>query len=312
MPPPAPWSRDLRVGIVQSVIPNMDNYAEYANDPELLIDQGFRGRHRQHLAAIIEGVSQMLRVRETHRPQARPHGRLLDLIVLPELSVHPQDIDTILLPFVRTHKCIVLCGQVYHREPLLPGGPLINSCLWLIPGWSASGGFRVERIEQGKRYLAENELSLNPPPVGFRPAQWLIRYEWTSDPTLRPLILTASVCYDATDLKLASDLRSRSDVYIVCALNRDVGTFDRMSEGLHYHMYQGIIVVNNGQFGGSSFYMPFGHHFHRQILHLHGQPQASVSFVEVSPQKLIGRPVNMPNAWPEGEWKEFPAAWQPL
>jgi len=49
-----------------------------------------------------------------------------------------------------------------------------------------------------------------------------------------------------------------------------------MSEGLHYHMFQGVIVVNNGQFGGSSFYMPFGQTFHRQILHLHGQPLAHV------------------------------------
>ena len=47
----------------------------------------------------------------------------------------------------------------------------------------------------------------------------------------------ASVCYDATDLTLAADLRSQSDLYIICALNRDVGTFDRLAEALHYHIY---------------------------------------------------------------------------
>ena len=67
---------------------------------------------------------------------------------------------------------------------------------------------------------------------------------------------------------LAADLRSRSDLYIICALNRDVGTFDRMSEALHYHMYQGVLLVNNGQFGGSSFYMPFEKPFHRQVFQL--------------------------------------------
>ena len=312
MPPPAPWERILRVGVVQSVIPDDRDFADHSNDPELLLDQPFRERHRRHLATVIEAVSQMLRVRETHRPQPASMGRVIDLLVLPELSVHPQDIDTIIVPFVRVHKCIVLCGQVYHPREVTPSSPLINSCLWLIPEWSSSGGFRIERIEQGKQHLAADELALQPVPVGFRPAQWLINYQWNSDPRERPLILTASVCYDATDLKLAADLRSRSDVYIVCALNRDVGTFDRMSEGLHYHMYQGIIVVNNGRFGGSSFYMPFGQHFHRQILHLHGQPQASISFAELSPRKLIGRPNNAPNEWPEGEWKAQPAAWQPF
>ena len=84
---------------------------------------------------------------------------------------------------------------------------------------------------------------------------------WSSNRDHRPLTITASVCYDATDLALAADLRSRSDLYIICALNRDVGTFDRMSEALHYHMYQGVLLVNNGQFGGSSFFMPLRNHF---------------------------------------------------
>ncbi|MEZ5325927.1 MAG: hypothetical protein R3F19_12805 [Verrucomicrobiales bacterium] len=84
-----------------------------------------------------------------------------------------------------------------------------------------------------------------------------------------------------------------------------------MSEGLHYHMYQGVIVVNNGQFGGSSFFMPFGKPHHRQIFHLHGQPQASISFAEVSPRKLVERPNNHAGHSPDGEWKAKPAGWQP-
>jgi hypothetical protein len=124
--------------------------------------------------------------------------------------------------------------------------------------------------------------------------------------------LSASICYDATDLALASDLKTRNDVYIVCALNQDVGTFDRMSEGLHYHMYQGVIVVNNGQFGGSSFYMPFGASFHRQVFHLHGQPQASIAFAEITPEKLINRPNKNPHVAPIGEWKTAPANWNPF
>src|SRR3546814_3345426 len=72
--------------------------------------------------------------------------------------------------------------------------------------------------------------------TGFRPCQWLVGYEWSSNPANDALWLTASICYDATDLKLASDLRDRSDVFAIPALNLDVGTFDQMAQALHYHM----------------------------------------------------------------------------
>lgn len=312
LPPKEPWERLLRIGIVQSIIPDFNDFTAHANDPELINDSTFRSRQRGHLAAMIEGVSQMLRVRDTHRLQDRSDGRVIDLLVFPELAIHPRDIDPIIVPFVRTHKCIVLFGQVYHQEHSLPGSPLINSCLWMIPQWSHATGFQIGRVEQGKQNLTEAENTyLSPRPESFRPVQWLIEYQWHSDSdTHRPLVLSASICYDATDLALASDLRSRSDLYFVCALNPDVGTFDRMSEGLHYHMFQGVIVVNNGQFGGSSFFMPFGEKFNRQVFHLHGQPQATIAFAEISPRKLTERPSNLVNGTPGGEWKTPPAGWR--
>ena len=52
-----------------------------------------------------------------------------------------------------------------------------------------------------------------------------------------PLWLTASICYDATDLSLAADLREHSDVFAIPALNMDVNTFDQMAMALHYHMF---------------------------------------------------------------------------
>jgi hypothetical protein len=182
----------------------------------------------------------------------------------------------------------------------------------MIPEWRITNGFQVRYVEQGKAHLTRPELGFTPQPSPFRPAQWIIEYQWSSNPACRPLKLSASICYDATDLALASDLKSRNDVYIVCALNQDVGTFDRMSEGLHYHMYQGVIVVNNGQFGGSSFFMPFGESFHRQVFYLHGQPQATIAFAEITPEKLINRPTQDITMPPIGEWKTHPANWNPF
>jgi len=315
--PKHPWTRPLRIGIVQSIIPNANDYSEHRNDPELLNDTSFRTRQRAHLASIMEGVAQMLRVRDTHRLQTRLDGKMLDLLIFPELAIHPHDIDSLILPFIRKYKCITLFGQVYHPKDSSPAAPLINSCLWMVPEWTYATGFHIRRIEQGKKNLIPLEENLVPAPVSFRPAQWLIEYQWHSNMDQnRPLILSASVCYDSTDLKLAADLRSRSDFYIICALNQDVGTFDRMAEGLHYHMFQGVIVVNNGKYGGSSFYMPFEKSYHRQVFHIHGQPQVSIAFAEISPKKLVERPNEIQDVrepkLPEGKWKSLPAGWEKI
>ncbi|MEZ6243707.1 MAG: RNA-directed DNA polymerase [Phycisphaerales bacterium] len=318
----AAWGRPLRIGVVQTVTPDLGDFAHYAASPDLSGDPAFRRKHRAHLAAALEGVNQMRRVRDTHRNFSRDDGQTIDLLVLPELAVHPDDVAPLLVPFARKHRCMLLFGMVYHTEQRLPGSPLINSCQWLIPEWSRSSGFHLRVVEQGKLHLTADEISLVPSPFGFRPAQWLVEYVWSSDrQNDRPLTITASVCYDATDLTLAADLRSRSDLYIICALNRDVGTFDRMSEALHYHMYQGVLLVNNGQFGGSSFFMPFEKPFHRQVFHLHGQPQVAIAFAEICPEKLVNRPnprnptgglagrLGTAHAPPEGTWKTHPAGW---
>ena len=283
--------RPLRVCIAQSIIPGVRDYKDHENDPELR-DASLRTRRRAHLATLIQSVSQMIRVRESHRKQDRPDDMSLDLLVFPELAIHPDDLGQLILPFVRKHKCMVLCGMVYHKKyESDPDSPLLNSCLWIIPEWTNAFGFQVHQVEQGKKYLSSEESKVKGL-TGFRPVQWLIEYEWTTKSTeeTKPLVMSASVCFDATDLTLAAELRSRSDLYIVCAMNKDIKTFDRMSQSLSYHMFQGVIVVNNGQFGGSSFFMPFKNWFHRQIFHLHGQPQASISFAEIHPEKIIETP----------------------
>ena len=313
--------RPLRIGVVQTVIPDLDDYNRYANAPDLSGDPLFRLRHRAHLASALEGVNQMQRLRDTHRSITRIDDQKIDLLIFPELAVHPADVEPLLVPFARKHRCILLFGMVYHPEPRLEGS-LINSCQWLIPEWTRNRGFQLRAVEQGKLHLTADEKSLMRTTFGFRPAQWLVEYMWSSNSGHRPLTITASVCYDATDLKLAADLRSQSDLYIICALNRDVGTFDRMAEALHYHMYQGVLIVNNGRFGGSSFFMPLEKPFHRQVFHFHGQPQVAIAFAEICPEELINRPnpstvegglsigVGLDNTSQKTTWKTPPAGWE--
>ncbi len=221
----------------------------------------------------------MLALRETHKGSEGG----LDWLILPELAVHPRDVHTHLVPFARFHKAIVLTGLTY--EEIQTGQPLVNSALWIIPEWSDAYGLQIRTRRQGKAHLAPNEQALNVGGAhvirGFRPCQWLIGYPWSSAADTEPVWLTAAVCYDATDLGLAADLRDMSGVLAIPALNKDVRTFDQMALALHYHMFQLVVVANNGQYGGSNAYWPRSDPHIRQVFHMHGQPQASIAFLEI-------------------------------
>lgn len=268
-------TRPLRACVVQTAIPTVDDFHE-ADLP--LLNSAIRRRHRNHLSAALAAVERMLALRETHKGS---DGRL-DWLILPELAAHPSDVRTHLVPFARAHRAMILTGLTYER--LLPGQPLVNSALWIIPEWSDAHGLQIRTRRQGKAHLAPNEQTFNGGKTllqGFRPCQWLVGYPWSDEEHARPLWLTASVCYDATDLGLAADLRGVSDVLAIPALNKDVKTFDQMALALHYHMFQLVVVANNGQYGGSNAYWPKKQEFVRQVFHMYGQPQASIMFFEI-------------------------------
>ena len=268
--------RPLRACVVQTAIPVINNFQH----TDLTLNEiTIRRKHRNHLSAALAAVERMLALRETHKGS---EGRL-DWLILPELAVHPEDVSTHLVPFARAHKAMILTGLTY--EEILTGQPLVNSALWVIPEWSDAYGLQIKTRRQGKLHLAPNEQAFNGGGAhvlqGFRPCQWLIGYPWSSADGTPPVWLTAAVCYDATDLGLAADLRDVSDVLAIPALNKDVKTFDQMALALHYHMFQLVVVANNGQYGGSNAYWPRSDAHIRQVFHSHGQPQASIAFLEI-------------------------------
>lgn len=275
--------RPLRACVVQSIMPEKEDLVPNAKDlssADLETKNPLtRKKHQRHLSTSLTAIRKMLELRQTHKPE----NKSLDWVIFPELSVHPDDVKTHLVPFVRKHKTAILVGLGYER--VLAGLPLINSALWIIPKMVPGKGLQVVIRRQGKQHLSPLETPFNDPVervAGFRPCQWLIGYEWSQNSKNDPLWLSAAICYDATDLKLASDLRARSDVFAIPALNKDVGTFDQMAQALHYHMYQLILVSNNGTYGGSNAYIPKGDSSYvRQIFHTHGQPQATISFFEI-------------------------------
>ena len=267
-----PVERPLKGCVVQTITP-------YKFDPVDLTKSGasYRKRHRMHLTTALAAVEKMMDLRATHEDVEKR----LDWLILPELAVHPDDIDRHLVPFARRYKTMVLTGVTY--EHIQPGLPAVNSAMWLLPQLVPGRGLQMKKRRQGKAHLAAKELEWEKLGLvrSFRPCQWLVGYEWDRLGNERPLWLSAAVCYDSTDLGLAADLRKLSDVFAIPALNKDVGTFDQMAIALHYHMYQLVIVANNGRYGGSNAHVPKKEHYVKQVFHSHGQPQASISFFEI-------------------------------
>ncbi|MDE2645282.1 MAG: RNA-directed DNA polymerase [Bacteroidota bacterium] len=265
----------LRACIVQTVFPSDDNFQR---DDLTLNNPKNRQIHRNHLSVALAAVKRMLVLRNTHENSQEK----LDWLILPELAVHRDDVYTHLIPFARFHKSIILAGLTFQE--IFNGEPLVNSALWIIPEQSDSHGLQIRTRRQGKCNLTKKEQAFNDYEMlvqGFRPCQWLIEYPWSNNPNDDPLWLTASVCYDATDLTLVADLKNQSDILAIPALNKDVGTFDKMAMALHYHMFQYVIVANNGSYGGSNAYFPHKNPHIRKVFHTHGQPQATISFLDV-------------------------------
>ena len=263
--------RPLRACVVQTVLPDT-----FDNGDLTLSEVNIRRRHRNHLSTALQAVCRMLDLRDTHEER----GGRLDWLILPELAVHPSDVQTHLVPFARAYRTLILTGLTYQE--IFSGEPVINSALWIMPEWTSNHGLQIRIRRQGKHHLAPSEQKLNV--QGFRPCQWLIGYPWSE--CQRPLWLSASICYDATDLGLAADLRNKSDVFAIPALNKDIKTFDQMALALHYHMFQLVVLVNNGKYGGSNAYWPSADAHRRQIFHMHGQPQASIAFLDIDTTEM--------------------------
>jgi hypothetical protein len=55
-----------------------------------------------------------------------------------------------------------------------------------------------------------------------------------------------------------------------------------MVEALHYHMYQHVILVNTGEFGGSYAMAPYDQRYDRLIAHSTGNHQVAINTFEMN------------------------------
>lgn len=265
--------RKFKVALVQTLMPKDTEVCEA--DP-LLWPAAYRARHRAHLAAMCRLLGQQLvATRFASRKPDDPEGLYLDLIVFPELSVHPDDM-WLLHRLSDSTKATIFAGQTFVEHAYLKKP--INRAVWLLRQKNRAGR-QLVRAFQGKQHGTSWEVDKGI--VGHRPYQVVVQFNDVSGAKAN---LTGAICYDATDLRLAADMRDLSDGFVVTALNRDINTFDTMAGALQFHMYQPVMLANTGQYGGSTAQAPYREHYDRQIAHVHGHNQAAISLFDIDLQ----------------------------
>ena len=255
----------LKVVMVQGILPLKLDF----EDDLMLNDPTYRAKHRRHLASLMNIIHRKVLAHDVaHEKKQKP---LVDLIVFPELSIHEKDIDLI-RGLSDATGAIVFAGMTFIAGPV--SGEPINVARWFIPQRQNNRRSWIH-VYQGKYHLTQEEKEAGV--KSWRPYQAIIELNDGN----KKYRMSGAICYDATDIALATDLRDVSHLFIVPALNQDVKTFDSMVGALRYHMYQHVIVVNSGEFGGSTAQAPYAKEHERLLAHVHGSNQIAVSLFEI-------------------------------
>lgn len=258
-------SNPFRIVTVQQLFPKDKHF----HPSDVKLDHpDVRWKHREHLAEICKLTEQTLSAKL--RTESREQLSTADLIVFSEVAVHPEDEDIVRALAFRT-KAIIFAGFVFCEQD----GRIVNKARWIIPDSSESGTqWRIR--DQGKFHMTSDEIKLGV--QGYRPAQHIISIEGHPE---GPFKLTGAICYDATDIKLAADLRDLTDMFVIAAYNKDVNTFDNMASALQWHMYQHVVIANTGEYGGSTMQAPYKERHHKLISHAHGSSQIAISTADI-------------------------------
>ena len=275
-------SRTLRVVVVQGLLPSVADFKAQKLDG--LSNDPYRTQHRNHTAALLNLVAKKLDAYERLGEGAKKP--IVDLVVLPEYSIHVDDQD-LLRAFSDDTGAMLHYGLLGARHPTT--GKHTNASRWLIPVRTDRRRSWIE-VDQGKLHLTGAELKMGV--EKWCPYRVVIELELDQLTSYR---MVGAICYDATDLALAADMKNESHMFVVPAHNKDIKTFDNMIAALRYHMYQHVVICNIGEFGGSSAQAPYDEEHQRTISHAHGLNQISVAVFDVpmdhfGPKLLALRP----------------------
>ena len=264
--------QSLTVAMVQSKLPKQADLAAdlYLNNLR------YRTKHRRHIARVAELVLKHINAQSTEESKNGEREQDIDLIIFPELAVHQDDLNILVQLSRKTH-AIIFAGLGFMDQPNISGPN--NNAIWIVPRKHNGNQNEICRF-QGKQHMTAGERKLNVQP--WRPYQLMLELRHPKYPDHKGFMLTGAICYDATDIKLSADLTDKSNALLISAMNKDVNTFNSMVDALHFHMYQHIVLVNTGEYGGSYAMAPYQERHERLIAHTTGKNQVTINTFEMN------------------------------
>ena len=207
-----------------------------------------------------------------------------DIVLLPELSV-PIGYEKNLIQTAEAMESILIAGLDYRIDQSQDTATVSNEAVVIVPrklnGTKIARRTGVRRV--GKTYPSSHEMKkLNAIEVKFQsqPTVWLFESE-----TLGNFAVT--VCYDFVDLDRIVLYRNRIQTLFVLAYNRDITSFDHISEAIARMVFCNVVVCNCGYFGGSLAVSPFRKPYKRTIFRHSGKNLSNAQLIELPLQPLI-------------------------
>jgi len=241
-------------------------------------------------------------------PQPNSNGIRPRLVVFPELAIPRRYVRTV-RRLAQAHNAVVVAGVEYASE----SGWATNAALVAIPAAERHPAALSRAFWVGKHHPSVPEHGLL--------TRHDIRFQGTRDfivfdhPTVGRL--GAVICYDLYAVETLVAFQGHVLHLVIPAYNRDLTTFDGLSDAAMRLLFANVILANTGRFGGSLAVAPFYEAHDREMLRVRGQhidtvehlsvPLAQLELAQRQP-KWDGGPRDAPEPRPR-RFKTKPADW---
>ena len=132
-----------------------------------------------------------------------------------------------------------------------------NSGLWLIPARSHSQGFQIKRLDRERNILPIKNGRPCPGPTKSSDSPMVGRLPMARQRTTAQTFSLNLLRRNGYRLGSGSSLQKRP-VCRMCIKQRCRSRLTGCRERFISHMFQGVALVNNGQYGGVAIQCPFG------------------------------------------------------
>lgn len=277
----------LAVGVIQ---PNLDldpDSTWYCGAKQLRMSEDFAELHAW--PAIWHGL-RTIRSRMRAATTSTDKRATPAVVVIPELMV-PRRRVTHLKRYAQRENMIIIAGVEYRSAP----GWLRNEAVVIIPAEDRTETATARCFWIAKRYPAPSELKTIK--TKYKSIRFVTSRDLAAVDTKQTGKFGVSVCYDLYAVQTLVGFQGKILHLFVAAYNRDIQTFDSLSDAAMRLLFCNVVIANGGTYGGSVAVSPYYDPHRREVLRIRGQEvDAAENFhLPLQPLRLAQRGEETPS-----------------